>query len=77
MTRTPETITVRTDKGELSLPHGCTLADAMPQVLARQDKDPGSVATAVNGEFVSRGARAEHVLQDGDTVLCFAPITGG
>lgn len=36
-----------------------------------------AVATAVNGQFVARHARATHVLHDGDTVLCFSPITGG
>ena len=77
MTTTHDTITIRTDQGELNLPAGITLADAMDAVLAGQDKGPESVATAVNGAFVSRGARAGHVLRDGDTVLCFSPITGG
>jgi sulfur carrier protein len=74
---TSDTITIRTDQGALQLPHGCTLADALTQVLAQQGKAPDSVATAVNGSFVSRGARADYLLNDGDTVLCFAPITGG
>jgi len=74
---TSDTITIRTDKGELNLPAGCTLAQALDQLLLRLDKPLDAVATAVNGEFVSRGQRAAHVLNDGDTVLCFSPITGG
>lgn len=83
---TPTTITVHTDQGPLALPAGSHLADAVAVLLARSDaRPPGAltptpataVATAVNGQFVARHARAAHVLQDGDTVLCFSPITGG
>ena len=63
----PDQITIQTDRGALSLPSGSTLDDA----LAHQ------IAPAVNGAFVPRPARANHVLSEGDTVLCFAPITGG
>lgn len=71
------TITIRTDQGTLSLPTDSTLADAVQQLLAAQGKADDSVATAVNGKFVARGERARHRLRDGDTVLCFSPITGG
>ncbi|WP_298009029.1 MoaD/ThiS family protein [uncultured Aquabacterium sp.] len=70
-------LTIHTDLGPLKLPAGSTLADAVERVLAGTDRDPASVATAVNGGFVARGARAQHVLADGDAVLCFSPITGG
>ncbi len=70
-------ITVRTDQGDLQLPAGCTLGHALDQLLPLLSKQAEQVATAVNGEFVPRGARASHVLQDGDAVLCFSPITGG
>ena len=71
------TITIRTDHGPQALPAGSTLADAVDLILATQSKTAEQVATAVNGQFVPRGARAAHVLQDGDAVLCFSPITGG
>ena len=76
-TSTAQNITVHTDHGPLSLPCGSTLSDALAQLLPRLGKQAEQVATAVNGEFVPRGARAEHPLQDGDAVLCFSPITGG
>lgn len=61
----------------MQLPAGSTLSQALDQLLPALNKQAEQVATAVNGEFVPRGARAGHVLQDGDTVLCFSPITGG
>ncbi|HEX5356324.1 MAG TPA: MoaD/ThiS family protein [Aquabacterium sp.] len=70
-------ITVHTDQGPLSLPPGSTLSDALAHLLPLMNKQAEQVATAVNGEFVARGARAAHLLQDGDAVLCFSPITGG
>ena len=36
-----------------------------------------AVATAVNGEFVPRGARAVTVLQPGDQLTVFTAIVGG
>ncbi len=38
---------------------------------------PDAVATAVNGEFVARSQRHEHVLQEGDHITFFQPIVGG
>lgn len=73
----PATIQIRTDHGPLELPAGSTLAQALDALLPRLSKQPEQVATAVNGQFVSRGARSDHILQDGDAVLCFSPITGG
>lgn len=70
-------ITVHTDQGPLSLPAGSTLCDALDQLLPKLGQQAEQVATAVNGEFVPRGARAGHLLHDGDAVLCFSPITGG
>ena len=57
----------------LALPAGSTL-DAL---LQARDLDPMTHATAVNGQFVPRDARAAHALQDGDTVMCFQAIVGG
>lgn len=73
----PNDITIQTDRGPLTLPAGSTLTDALGHLLAGTDRDPASVATAVNGAFVARDARSAHVLSHGDAVLCFSPITGG
>jgi sulfur carrier protein len=77
MSSTPATITVRTDDGPLCLPTGSSVADAMARLQAERGVQAHQVATAVNGQFVPRGQRADHMLNDGDTVLCFSPITGG
>ena len=50
-----------------------TLAD----LVAALGEPPQSLATAVNGEFVPRSARATVQLRDGDAVFTFQPITGG
>ena len=71
------TLTIQTDQGPLQLLAGSTLADAVDALLQGSSRSAETVATAVNGEFVARGARAHHPLQDGDAVLCFSPITGG
>ena len=46
-------------------------------VLVLTGEDPQALATAVNQEFVARDARAARVLQAGDQVFTFQPITGG
>jgi sulfur carrier protein len=74
------TITVHTDAGPLLLKAPATLADAVAALNAGQqasDADARALATAVNGQFVPRDARHAHLLQEGDQVLCFSPITGG
>lgn len=50
-----------------------TLAD----LVAALGQAPQALATAVNGEFVPRDARAGVRLKDGDAVFTFQPITGG
>ena len=55
------------------IPEGQTLAD----LVAALGAPPQSLATAVNGEFVARAARAQTPLRDGDAVFTFQPITGG
>ena len=52
---------------------GATLAD----LIAALEQSPQALATAVNGEFIPRDARAQHPLRDGDAVFTFQPITGG
>ena len=56
-----------------TIAEGETLAD----LVAALGQPPQAVATAVNGEFVARAARAETNLRDGDAVFTFQPITGG
>ena len=50
-----------------------TLAD----LVAALGQPPAALATAVNGTFVPRAARAGVQLRDGDAVFTFQPITGG
>lgn len=52
---------------------GSTLADLVAQLSA----SPQALATAVNGDFVARDARVARLLQTGDQVFTFQPITGG
>jgi sulfur carrier protein len=56
-----------------SIDDDATLAD----LVAALGQPPQALATAVNGEFVPRGARATLQLRDGDAVFTFQPITGG
>jgi len=55
------------------LPAGSTLADA----LAASGQPSASFASALNGEFVARDARAATALKNGDAVFTFQAITGG
>lgn len=50
-----------------------TLADVC---LALSD-DAESVATAVNGDFVSKSLRGKTMIQDGDYIDIIAPLEGG
>ena len=74
---TASLITIHTDRGLITLPASSTLLDAVEHLLAGTTTSASQVATAVNGQFVSRTDRERHALKDGDTVLCFSPITGG
>ena len=66
-------ITITLNGEARKLPCGQTLADLIAALAA----PPPSLATAVNGEFVAREARADRALNDGDAVFTFQPITGG
>ena len=66
-----QTITVNGEPR--SVDAGATLAD----LVAALGATPQSLATAVNGEFVPRAARAGVQLREGDAVFTFQPITGG
>jgi sulfur carrier protein len=64
-------ITVNGQPREVSA--GSSLADLVAQLA----DSPQALATAVNQEFVARDARAARILQAGDQVYTFQPITGG
>jgi sulfur carrier protein len=66
-------VRVQLDGETIELAPGSTLAE----LLARRGVSPEAVATAVNGDFVARAARAARTLSTGDSVMCFKPITGG
>jgi sulfur carrier protein len=55
------------------VPAGSSLADA----LAATGLPAASFASALNGEFVARDARAQTPLAEGDAVFTFQAITGG
>ena len=55
------------------VPAGSSLADLVAQLA----DSPQALATAVNQEFVARDARPARILQAGDQVYTFQPITGG
>ena len=58
-------------------PRAIESAQTLADLVAALGEPPQSLATAVNGEFVPRSARATVQLRDGDAVFTFQPITGG
>ena len=58
-------------------PHDVRADTTLEALLRRLGQQIDGVATAVNGEFVPRTARANHKLKAGDAISCFAPIVGG
>ncbi|WP_431288542.1 sulfur carrier protein ThiS [Roseateles chitinivorans] len=64
---------MRLDDRAVAMPAGATLA----QLLELERREAAAVATALNGRFVARDARAGTTLNDGDVVLFFQPIVGG
>lgn len=68
-----KTLTITLNGEHLQVAPGSTLAD----VVAATGQAPQALATAVNGEFVARDARAQHLLRAGDAIFTFQPITGG
>lgn len=49
----------------------------LSELLERLGIEPQRVATALNGHFIPRDARATCPLQPGDHITTFAPIVGG
>ena len=70
---TDETIEILFNGEPKRVAQGATVAD----VLAAMDDAPAAVATAVDGEFIARSARAGRMLQAGQALFVFQPITGG
>ena len=52
-------------------------ASGLDRVLTELGYRDAVVSTAVNGEFVAAGARAQTQLADGDRVEVLAPMQGG
>lgn len=65
--------TVIVDNKAQEVGAGTTLAD----LVAQLGHQPADVATAVNGQFISRSTRSERALEPGDAVTLFQPIVGG
>ena len=54
-----------------------TGAATLAELVAFLGYNEGQVATALNGDFVPRGARAETKLAAGDSIEIVAPRQGG
>ena len=52
-------------------------AETLDALLAELGHPAEGVATALNGEFVTRGERGNTRLRDGDRVEVLAPMKGG
>jgi len=56
--------------------HDCQ-AETLAQLMAQLGYDGPRYATALNGDFVPKGARAATRLNEGDAVEIVAPMSGG
>jgi sulfur carrier protein len=54
-----------------------TEAETLAELIAGRGFEEGQVATALNGVFVPRHARASTLLSEGDQVEIVAPRQGG
>ncbi|OCX61181.1 thiamine biosynthesis protein ThiS [Thioclava sp. SK-1] len=54
-----------------------TDADDLAELIEEQGFAAAHVATALNGEFVPRGARANTPLRDGVRIEVLSPMQGG
>ena len=54
-----------------------THAPTLQAWVEAQGLAPQAIATALNGHFVRRDARAAQRLNEGDVILTFQPIEGG
>lgn len=58
-------------------PMNARAGESLAEFIDRLGKDPNQLATAVNAEFVPRDMRKTLLLQQGDAIMTFEPITGG
>jgi sulfur carrier protein len=68
-----DTVALRLD----DRPHRVAAGTCLDGLVASLGHAPEAVSTAVNGEFVARSQRSQHLLKEGDSVLLFQPIVGG
>ena len=54
-----------------------TTARTLGQWVQEQAQTQGTVATALNGQFVPRALRGDQALAEGDAIVTFQPIEGG
>lgn len=54
-----------------------TQAGTLADLIAERGLSGVSVATALNGDFVPRGLRAQVALQDGARIEVLSPMQGG
>ena len=58
-------------------PHPWREGLSIAALLAEQGRSADAVATALNGNFVSRGSRGFTLIKPGDELILIQPITGG
>jgi sulfur carrier protein len=58
-------------------PHAVPSGTTLGALVTEMGHAAQAVATAINGDFVPRAQRANHLLVAGDAVLLFEPIVGG
>lgn len=71
------TIRITVNGTEHTVAQALTLAQLLDDLKITTDDAPVPVASAVNGQYVAKRARAEVVLNDQDAITTFEPITGG
>lgn len=71
------TIRITVNGAEHTIAKALTLAQLFDHLKITADDPTIPVASAVNGQYVPKRARAELVLNDQDAVTTFEPITGG
>lgn len=52
-------------------------AATLAALLSELGYEEAAVATALNSDFVAKGARAETAVRDGDRIEILAPMKGG
>jgi sulfur carrier protein len=71
------TIRITVNGTEHTVAQALTLAQLLDHLKITADEPAVPVASAVNGQYVAKRARAGLVLNDQDAVTTFEPITGG